>query len=172
VFWITAVLSHAPGLNLNSTESGLLHHNQFPQSPIYYHHPSLYAFVIRVIRFQEISPSKFDVVSLGCDRHPPQTDLMGLMLIIISVTRIRNLSAHFVLSNFFHSTLCFLQEFWIFLVIEVANFRKIKPDKILNKYNRHRSFSLLDKRDVGKIKQECLFVSNHQTSEWKEGNKC
>lgn len=117
VFWITVVLPHAPGLNLNSTESGLLHHNQFPQSPIYYHHhPSLYAFVIRVIRFQEISPSKFDVVSLGCDRHPPQTDLMGLMLIIMSVTRIRNLSAHFLPFNFFLSTPCFLQEICIILV--------------------------------------------------------
>jgi len=151
-FWITVVLSHAPGLNLNSTESGLLHHNQFPQSPIYYHHPSLYAFVIRVIRFQEISPSKFDVVSLGCDRHPPQTDLMGLMLIIMLVTRIRNLSPHFVLFNFFHSTSYLLQEFWIFLVTEVASFREIKPDKILNKYSRHCSFSILDKREVGKNK--------------------
>ena len=151
VFWITVVLSHALGLNLNSTESGLLYHNQFPQSPIYYHHPSLYAFVIRVIRFQEISPSKFDVVSLGCDRHPPQTDLMGLMLIIMSVTRIRNLSAHFVLFNFFHSTSCLLQEFWIFLVKEAASFREVKSDNILNKYNCHRTFSLLDKREVGKI---------------------
>lgn len=140
MFWITVVLSHAPGLNLNSTESGLLHHNQFPRSPIYYHHhPSLYAFVIHVIRFQEISPSKFDVVSLGCDRHPPQTDLMGLMLIIMSVTRIRNISAHFVPFNFFLSTSCLLQEFWIILVTEAASVREIKPAKILNKHNHHLS---------------------------------
>jgi hypothetical protein len=75
---------------------------------------------------------------------------MGLMLMIMSVTRIQNLSAHFVLFNFLHPTLCLLQEFGMFLVTEVASLRQINPDKILNEYILHGSSSLLDKQYVAK----------------------
>lgn len=151
ILWKPIIISHAPGLNLNSTGSGLLRHNQFPQSPEYHDDPHLYAFVIHVIPFREISPSKFDVVSLGCDRHPPQTDLMGLMLIIISVTRIRNVSAHFLLFNFFHINVVSTTGILDLYCYRGRNFRGIRPDKISTKHNHRRCFCLLSKRDVGRV---------------------